>query len=182
MAWTDSIPTVGDDVSDDIAKIAANFAYIKVHNISQSAGATIPTGLAANSFWLKSTTAPMVLYFYDGTDSIQVGTINSTTNIFVPGVYTSDYTAAAGYRKAPDGFIYQWGTATTDAAGEAAIVFAPAFPNAVMSVDAIQSNAGLPTVVACVSTISAAGATIYVAKIADGLGAAANIRWKAVGH
>lgn len=47
-------------------------------------GASRPTYAQAGMIWLDNTTTPWILKIFDGTDDITIGTVNSTTNLFVP--------------------------------------------------------------------------------------------------
>ena len=47
------------------------------------AGSTRPSYAVAKTLWVNDATNPWVLYMFDGTDDIQLGTINATTNKFI---------------------------------------------------------------------------------------------------
>lgn len=51
---------------------------------SLHAGSSLPSYAVAGMMWLDTTTNPWVLKVYDGSDSISLGTINTTTNQFTP--------------------------------------------------------------------------------------------------
>lgn len=60
-------------------------------------GATAPTEAQAGTTWLDNATNPFVLKIYDGTDWITMGTLNTTTNTFIPytTVAVGDYKYSA---------------------------------------------------------------------------------------
>lgn len=45
-------------------------------------GNSAPSYIAAGMMWINDTATPWVINFYDGTDSIPIGTLNATTNVF----------------------------------------------------------------------------------------------------
>lgn len=49
---------------------------------SNHAGTARPTYAQAHTIWTDTTATPWVVYYFDGTDDIQIGTVNATTNIF----------------------------------------------------------------------------------------------------
>lgn len=53
---------------------------------STHSGATPPSYIVAGMMWLDTATTPWILKVYDGADHITLGTINATTNVFVPAV------------------------------------------------------------------------------------------------
>lgn len=51
---------------------------------SGHSGTTRPTYAVAGMTWTNTSTNPYIVYFYDGTDDIAIGTVNTTTNVFTP--------------------------------------------------------------------------------------------------
>lgn len=49
---------------------------------SSHIGSSRPSYAVAGMIWVDNTTTPYVVNFFDGTDDIQIGTVNATTNIF----------------------------------------------------------------------------------------------------
>lgn len=47
-------------------------------------GASRPTYAIAGTVWVADAGTPWVVYIFDGADDIQIGTINATTNEFIP--------------------------------------------------------------------------------------------------
>lgn len=60
-------------------------------------GSTAPSEAQAGTTWLDNVTNPFVLKIYDGTDWIVMGTLNTTTNTFIPytNVAVGDYKYSA---------------------------------------------------------------------------------------
>lgn len=60
-------------------------------------GSTAPTEAQAGTTWLDNATNPFVLKIYDGTDWITMGTLNTTSNTFIPytTVAVGDYKYSA---------------------------------------------------------------------------------------
>lgn len=51
---------------------------------SSHSGSSRPPYAVAGMVWVDTTTNPWVYYMYDGTDDIQIGTFNTSTNTFTP--------------------------------------------------------------------------------------------------
>ena len=65
--------------------------------LTKHSGSTRPTYAVAGTEWLDTSATPWVVKVFDGTDDISTGTINATTNLFVPyGFSTSDSPQFAG--------------------------------------------------------------------------------------
>lgn len=62
---------------------------------SSHSGTARPTYAVNGTFWLDTTTTPYIYKMFDGTDDITIGTINATTNEFVPA-NTGHYGGSAG--------------------------------------------------------------------------------------
>lgn len=62
---------------------------------SSHSGTVRPTYAVNGTFWLDTTTTPYIYKMFDGTDDITIGTINATTNEFVPA-NTGHYGGSAG--------------------------------------------------------------------------------------
>jgi len=54
------------------------------------AGTSRPAYAVAGMFWRNTSGTPWVVYMYDGSDDIAVGTVNATTNKFIPGASALD--------------------------------------------------------------------------------------------
>jgi len=68
------------NVNDALREIMA--ACVSSAGIPGISGTARPSGIAAGSFWLDTTTATApIITFYDGTDDIQFATVNYTTNV-----------------------------------------------------------------------------------------------------
>lgn len=120
------------------------------------------------------------------TDSVVVGgnlVVAGTASVGGDAVWTSDNNpsslAASGYQKLENGLIMQWGAATTDALGAAAITFPTPFITAAYSVTAtaIINTARIVTATAPTTT----GFTAYTYDAAGVSVITAPIRWMAIG-
>lgn len=123
---------------------------------SMHRGSARPAYAVAGLFWLKDSVTPWVLYCFDGADDIKIGTINATSNVFVPS-----FGALSGLVMA-DG---SGGVAAATAAQIVAAIGALAVANAANagSAAACSGNAATATLA---STI-ADGAVTGAAKVAD---------------
>lgn len=71
-----------DDVSGtDLAEILGNFRTALNTN---HAGVTPPAYLEENMIWIDTSGSNAILRFYDGVESVEIGTINPTTHTFFP--------------------------------------------------------------------------------------------------
>lgn len=56
---------------------------------SNHAGSTRPSYAVSGMIWINTASNPNIIYFFDGTDDIQIGSVNTSTNVFTPsGVST----------------------------------------------------------------------------------------------
>lgn len=62
--------------------------------LSCHSGTTRPSYSVAGTVWMNTAATPWVVYMYDGTDDIQWGTFNATTNVFSPTIPDGYITAA----------------------------------------------------------------------------------------
>lgn len=78
-----------------------------LHNrwLTNDIGTSRPSDAKAGTMWIDNTTSPWVLYVYDGTNDISMGTIDTTNNEFNPsnGSSPSIITLASDY-------IFNWNT------------------------------------------------------------------------
>lgn len=60
--------------------------------LSLHSGSSRPSYAVAGTLWLDTSATPWVLYCFDGTNDISLGTINATTNVYTPaGLSVSAY-------------------------------------------------------------------------------------------
>lgn len=100
----DPVTTSGTDLADLITQL-------KNALLSQHKGAAAPSYVTAGLTWIDDSASPWKINFYDGTNSIVLGTINPTTHVFTPFGVTpkvqtetvasapkSTFTITGGYR------------------------------------------------------------------------------------
>jgi hypothetical protein len=81
---TQATPIIGANQSGLAYRTADNSG--KTALMDHHKGSTAPGYAAAGIIWLDDTATPWILKIYDGTDWITIGTVNATTNVFVPSV------------------------------------------------------------------------------------------------
>lgn len=74
-------------------------------------GTSRPSYAVAGLIWRDTTSTPWSIKMYDGTDDITIGTINATTNVFVPTCATISNTGTLTLPTSTDTLV---GRATTD--------------------------------------------------------------------
>lgn len=63
---------------------------------SMHKGSSRPSYAVAGMMWVDDNTTPWVLYMFDGSDDISLGTINPTTNVFTPAGSATTWGGTAG--------------------------------------------------------------------------------------
>lgn len=91
----------GDDGETYSDKLQGNLNAVTTSH----KGASVPSYVTAGMLWIDDSADPTwTYYFYDGTDSIEVGSFNTTTNVFTPAntvrkdfsnVYAADVSVSA---------------------------------------------------------------------------------------
>ncbi len=93
-------------------------AHVSRHNseaaamLSCHSGTSRPSYAVAGTQWLDTTATPWVLYKYDGADDIPLGTVNASTNEFIPyagSVHgSSQWAAQAGPLVSDSTALFTW--------------------------------------------------------------------------